>query len=64
MAPKSVVNAQSGTFIMAMSNNEIKRILVKEGVRLDSLVEVFGDISAQEQVLKNPSEELEVGKLN
>jgi membrane fusion protein (multidrug efflux system) len=64
VAPKSVVNAQSGTFIMALSNNEIKRILVKEGVRLDSLVEVFGDISAQEQVLKNPSEELEVGKLN
>lgn len=64
VAPKSVVNAQSGTFIMTLSNNEIKRILVNEGVRLDSLVEVFGDIDEQAQVLKYPSEELMEGKIN
>lgn len=62
--PKSIVNAQSGTFIMTLSNNEIKRVLVKEGVRLDSLVEVFGDIPAQAQVLKKPSEELKEGRVN
>lgn len=63
VAPKSIVNAQSGTFIMTLTNNEIKRVLVKEGVRLDSLVEVFGDINEQAQVLKKPSEELKEGKV-
>jgi membrane fusion protein (multidrug efflux system) len=64
VAPKSIVNAQSGTFIMTLSNKQIKRVLVKEGVRLDSLVEVFGDINEQSQVLKKPSEELKEGKVN
>ncbi len=62
---KSVLRAQSGTFIMSLSKDStIKRIPVKEGVQLDSLTEVFGDIKLNEAILKKPSEELKEGKLN
>ncbi|RAV29964.1 efflux RND transporter periplasmic adaptor subunit [Sinomicrobium soli] len=55
---QSVLNTQSGVFVMVLNGNGIKRIPVKEGIRLDSIVEVFGDISPGEQVLSNPSEEI------
>ena len=60
---KSVLTTQSGKFIMAMNNQEIKRIPVKEGITIDTLTEVFGDISAQDNILKAPSEEIKEGKI-
>lgn len=61
---KSVLNAQSGTFVMTLNNGAIKRIPVKEGIRLDSLTEVFGNLSQQDSVLLKPSEEIREGKIN
>lgn len=61
---KSVLRTQAGTFIMKLNNKEIQRISVKDGLRLDSLTEVFGDISQDDQIILKPSEEIKEGKVN
>jgi len=58
---KSVLRTQSGTYIMTLNDHEIKRISIKEGIQLDSLTEVFGPVSALDQILLKPSEEIQVG---
>lgn len=60
---KSLLNTQSGTYIMTWNAGEIRRIPVTEGVRLDSLTEVFGDISPQDSILLKPSAEIKVGTI-
>jgi len=61
---KSVLNTQSGTYVMTLNGDEIRRIPVQEGIRLDTLTEVFGDLSAADNVLVKPSEEIKTGKIN
>jgi RND family efflux transporter MFP subunit len=61
---KSVLTTQTGTFILILEDQEIKRIPVKEGVHLDTLTEVFGQISTENQILLKPSEEIKEGKIN
>ncbi|MDX3913904.1 MAG: efflux RND transporter periplasmic adaptor subunit [Pseudosphingobacterium sp.] len=60
---KSVLNTQAGTFVMTLNNKEIKRITVKEGIRLDSITEVFGNLSPQDSIILKPSEEIKEGKI-
>lgn len=43
---------------------EIKRVPVKEGIRLDTLTEVFGNQNKGAQVILKPSEEIKDGKIN
>lgn len=57
----SVIHAQSGIFILAVDSNRIKRIPVVEGIRRDSLQEVFGQLTTQLKVLKTGTEELAEG---
>jgi RND family efflux transporter MFP subunit len=59
---KSVLNTQAGTFVMTLNDKEIKRINVKEGIRLDTLTEVFGNLSPQDNIILKPSEEIKEGK--
>jgi len=59
---KSVLNTQSGTFVLTLNDNEIKRVLVNEGIRLDTLTEVFGNLSPEDKVILKPSEEIKEGK--
>ncbi len=61
---KSVLNNQMGTFVLTLNNNEVRRIPVKEGIRLDSLTEVFGNLSLQDNIILKPSEEIKEGKIN
>lgn len=61
---KSVLTTQTGTFILILDDQEIKRIPVKEGVHLDTLTEVFGQISTESQIILKPSEEIKEGKIN
>lgn len=61
---KSVLQTQLGTFVLRMKNQEIQRVAVKEGVRQDSLTEVFGDFAAEDQILLKPSDEIKEGKIN
>lgn len=60
---QSVLNAQSGTYVMTLNKGIIKKVPVKEGVRLDSLTEIFGNIGAEDQVLRKPSEEIPEGAI-
>ena len=61
---KSVLNTQSGVFVLTFNNQEIKRVSVKEGTRLDSLSEVFGNFGKDDNIVINPSEEMKEGKHN
>ena len=61
---KSVLTTQSGLYVMTLNNNnEIKRIPIKEGVRLDTLTEVFGNLSPNENIILKPSEEIQEGPI-
>lgn len=61
----SVVNAQSGMFVLKVENNTIHRIPVRDGVRKDSLIEIFGGLSEHDKVVVKGSEELREGmKIN
>lgn len=61
---KSVLNTQSGSYILTLNDNEIKRVPIKEGTRLDTLTEVFGHLSPQDNFILKPSEEIQEGKIN
>ncbi|MBD1421247.1 efflux RND transporter periplasmic adaptor subunit [Sphingobacterium chuzhouense] len=61
---KSVLHTQSGTYILTLNDNEIKRIPIKEGIRLDTLTEVFGNLSPEDNVILKPSEEIQEGTIN
>ncbi|WP_181163620.1 efflux RND transporter periplasmic adaptor subunit [Pontibacter mangrovi] len=54
----SVVNAQSGVFVLKVENDAVKRVPVVEGMRRENLQEVFGNIKAGDLVVLKGSEEL------
>lgn len=58
-----VVHAQSGVFILKVRGRKIIRVPVTEGIRKDSLQEVFGEVSPADPVVKKGTEELEEGTL-
>ncbi len=57
----SVVQAQSGVFVIGVENNRTKRIPVQAGVSKDSLAEVFGNLQAGDTILFKGSEEVKEG---
>ena len=57
----SLINTQSCIFILKLNGGVVQRIPVIEGSRKDSLIEVFGDITTNDQIIKKGSEELEEG---
>lgn len=59
----SILNTQSGTYVMTLNDQAVKRISIKEGIQLDGLVEVFGNLSVDDHIITKPSEEIEDGKL-
>lgn len=61
---ESVLQTQSGAFVMTLNNGIIKRIPVKTGIRLDSLTEVFGALLPKDSILLKPSEQINEGKIN
>lgn len=61
---KSLLTTQSGIFVLGVQNNEVRRIAVKEGIRLDTLTEIFGDIEPHQKIIIKPSEEIKEGKIN
>lgn len=61
---KSVLSTQSGTYVLTLTNDNITRIPVIEGVRLDTLTEVFGNISPEDRIITKPSEEIKEGRIN
>lgn len=57
----SIVQAQSGIFIIKVENDLTKRIPVQTGVVNDTLTEVFGDLQASDKILQKGSEEIKEG---
>lgn len=60
---KSVLNTQSGTYVLTLNNNGVKRVAVNEGIRLDTLTEVFGNLLPEDKIILKPSEEIKEGKI-
>lgn len=59
----SVLNTQSGNYVLTLNNNKVNRIAVKEGIRLDSLTEVFGKLNPNDNIILKPSEEIKEGQI-
>lgn len=57
----SVVQAQSGIFVLKLENQVIKRVPVTLGIRKADLQEVFGALESTDQIVKVGSEELAEG---
>lgn len=57
----SVVQSQSGVFVIKTENNITKRVPVQTGAVKDSLVEIFGNLHAGDTILKKGSEEIKEG---
>lgn len=60
---KSILNTQSGAYVMTLNEDEIRRVAIKEGIRMDTLTEVFGDLSPGDHIVNKPSEEIKEGKI-
>ena len=54
----SVVRAQSGTFLLKVNQDRLQRVPITEGLRRDTLQEVFGAISPGDLVVIKGNEEL------
>lgn len=61
--PKSaVVNSSEEVFVIRNNKNKAEWVPVKKGIVLDTLVEVFGDLSKGDIILKEGSEEIRDGQ--
>lgn len=60
---ESLLYTQSGTYIMTLNNNEIKKIRIREGIRMETFTEVFGELFPEDSVLLKPSEEIPLGEI-
>lgn len=57
----SVVNAPSGMFVLEVQGDTLRRVMVKQGVRKDSVIEVYGELEEKDVIVVNASEELREG---
>lgn len=58
----SVIRTQSGTYVLKVDDQQkVKRTLIIEGGRIDTLQEVFGELNEEDRIVKNASEELKEG---
>lgn len=58
VSPKHILKTQSGLFVLTKNNGDIKRIPVKEGVRLDNVTEVFGNFKENDLIVQRPTEQM------
>lgn len=58
VSPKNILNTQSGLFVLTNNNGHIQRIPVKEGIRLDTVTEVFGNLKKDDLIVQRPTEQM------
>lgn len=58
VSPKSILNTQSGLFVLTKNGDKIERIPVREGIRLDTIVEIFGNLEERELIVEQPTEQM------
>lgn len=55
---ESIINSQSGTFVLTANEQIIQKIKVKTGIRWEDMIEVFGPLKEKDIIIKKGSEEL------
>ncbi|HLW15340.1 MAG TPA: efflux RND transporter periplasmic adaptor subunit, partial [Flavobacteriaceae bacterium] len=63
VSENNILRTQSGMFVLTLNNNSIRRIPVKEGIRLDDKIEVFGDFKESDNVIIRPTERIKEGEI-
>ena len=63
VSENTILRTQSGDYVLTFNNNHIRRIPIKEGIRLDNKIEVFGDFNEGDQVILRPTERMQEGKI-
>lgn len=64
VSENSILKTQSGRYVFTVNDdNRIHKVIIKEGVRLEDKVEVFGDFGEGKRVIINPSERIEEGSI-
>lgn len=58
VSPNSILNTQSGLFVLTKNQDKIQRIPVKEGIRLDTITEVFGNLKEGDLIVQKPTEQM------
>lgn len=61
LANSAVLNATNGVFVLKVQNNKVNWIPVKTGRSDDSSTEVFGNLTENDVIVKNASEEIRNG---
>ncbi|HUH28624.1 efflux RND transporter periplasmic adaptor subunit [Gelidibacter sp.] len=56
VSPKSILKTQSGLFVLTKNQDNIQRIPIKEGVRLDTVTEIFGKLKEGDSIVQRPTE--------
>jgi membrane fusion protein, multidrug efflux system len=57
----SIVNVPSGMFLLKVQRDTIRRVAVTQGIRKDSLTEVYGNLAADDLIVARGTEELREG---
>lgn len=60
----SILKSQSGTYLLTVKEGELKKVAIHEGVRLDSITEVFGNFANGDTIILKPSEEMNEGPID
>lgn len=64
VSENSILKTQSGRYVFTINDEDkIRRVAIKEGVRLDDKVEVFGDFGEDKRVILKPTERIEEGNI-
>lgn len=58
IATKSILNTQSGNFVLTRQGDQLTRVPVELGVQLDTITEVFGALNKTDLVVNKPTEDM------
>jgi len=58
VSPKSILNTQSGLFVLKKGNEGFQRVPVTEGIRLDTVTEIFGNLKLGDLIVRRPTEQM------
>lgn len=63
VSENSILRTQSGLYVFILNDNHIRKIPIKEGIRLENKIEVFGDFKEKDQVVIKPTEQIKEGEI-
>lgn len=62
IATKSILNTQSGNFVLTKNGDQLSRVPVELGVQLDTITEIFGSLTKTDVVVSKPTEDMKNAK--